>query len=74
MTPFTPPKVWTWGAPSGGPVRQHQPPGRWCEKTALRRREDAARHESDAKQSKLDFTRRAQADADDEALRRWRDD
>ena len=42
------------------------------EKGALRKREDAARRAFDAKRSKLDLARQAQADAYDEALTTWR--
>lgn len=43
------------------------------EKTALRKREDAARRAYDAKRSELDSARQVQADAYDQALKRWRD-
>jgi hypothetical protein len=42
------------------------------EKAALRKREQAARRAFDAKHSKLDLARQAQADAYDEALTKWR--
>ena len=42
------------------------------EKAALRQREDAARRAFEAKRSKLDAARQAQADAYDEELAKWR--
>lgn len=42
------------------------------EKAALRKREGAARRAFEAKRSKLELARQAQADAYDEALTKWR--
>lgn len=43
-----------------------------AEKAELRRREDAARRDFDAKRSKLDKARQSAADAYEETLREWR--